>query len=596
MDLSIKDCPACGAVLIGDSTQCPMCGEMLAAEEVPEDPLAGVPRLPTHNNSPAGSDENICPKCGARVPKLVIRCRDCGAFMQPEVEEALRAKQSSLVTDRTWTRAVDEGDAQAAGATPLEAATDLEAGRLADVAEDNDFDFRSDVELVDTLRAAGSGEDFEFDGPVDSGQNTEGYAMQPDDSALPDSSPETPAEANDATPAAIEPGQAAAPAAAAPRVETEAPSGPVVSHSEVTGGDALLNVALQEQAEAAQRAKQMKRRRATASPGETFVVFCPRGHRVLVSEKHRGRMGRCPNCKSPFFVPPAPQVAETGVTGAASEAAAGAAAPAPPAESGYRRWLRDVHLHRVNPLKLKLKPDSLLNEYDTADIGLGAGHLLLAVVFSGGGAFRARAEPKKKPATRQALLDHLLAKGPIDKLPVDRHSELAEQQAGLVKIVQPAVPGEETLFAGVPVFGAGRIAVRFPATSEGTERWYASFSLSQFREFSQMLAELFGVQDFGSAVGVPLDNSFTEATCHYSDSKLRAIDKLDWYRADPAFQLDLIGWKCATCGLVVSEDSRKKEKIGGKSPSSVPKARCPKCKNRFGDKPLYGLKAAPPTS
>jgi hypothetical protein len=41
----------------------------------------------------------------------------------------------------------------------------------------------------------------------------------------------------------------------------------------------------------------------------------------------------------------------------------------------------------------------------------------------------------------------------------------------------------------------------------------------------------------------------------------------------------------------VSEDSRKKEKIGGKSDASVAKALCPKCKSKFGDITLYGLPA-----
>ena len=57
-------------------------------------------------------------------------------------------------------------------------------------------------------------------------------------------------------------------------------------------------------------------------------------------------------------------------------------------------------------------------------------------------------------------------------------------------------------------------------------------------------------------------------------------------------KLVLIGRRCQKCGLVVSEESRRKEKIGGKSDASVAKALCPKCKAKFGNINLYGI--APP--
>ena len=105
-----------------------------------------------------------------------------------------------------------------------------------------------------------------------------------------------------------------------------------------------------------------------------------------------------------------------------------------------------------------------------------------------------------------------------------------------------------------------------------------------------MLAETFQIADFGAAAGIPLTDVLTEATCHYSETKLRYLtdDKLAYYTADPALPLTVIGWKCQGCGIAVSEDSRKKEKIGGKSPGKTP---CPKCKRKFGDQPLHAVKA-----
>jgi hypothetical protein len=163
-----------------------------------------------------------------------------------------------------------------------------------------------------------------------------------------------------------------------------------------------------------------------------------------------------------------------------------------------------------------------------------------------------------------------------------------------LKIVQPAIPGEESLFADVPVFGQGRIALRVPAADASGQRAYLSFTLSQFRDFSTILAESFGLADFGGGMSIPLSDDLQEASCHYSESVLRFVpdDQLVYYKNDPAFKLSVVGRKCAECGLVVSEDSRKKEKIGGTSDSSIAKARCPKCKKKFGSITLYGLPQA----
>ena len=70
---------------------------------------------------------------------------------------------------------------------------------------------------------------------------------------------------------------------------------------------------------------------------------------------------------------------------------------------------------------------------------------------------------------------------------------------------------------------------------------------------------------------------------------LRILENIDFYKGDPGFKLKVIGYKCAGCGLVVSEDSREKEKIGGKDAKKIAKAACPKCKKPFGNLPQYVL-------
>ncbi len=347
----------------------------------------------------------------------------------------------------------------------------------------------------------------------------------------------------------------------------------------------LLAAAMAEEKEAGKRPKRRSSRvKKVAEVKGGLVVFCPLGHRIHVQERHAGRIGKCPQCKNLFFVP---KLAPGDATADAEQTVAATAASASGAYSG---WIVELKLHTVNPTKLKLKPGSLLNEFETADVAGSATDLLIATVFKAEGMFGGN-EKVKKPATRQALFEYLAADKPAAQAPVSRAVVVGAEEAGQLKIVQPADPNEESIFASVPVFGEGRIAVRLPGIVEPGSRLYLSFGLSEFREFSQLLEKTFGVTNYGGELDIPLVDHFTEHKCHYSDSVLLALDDLTWYKADPKLKTKLLGYKCAGCGLVVSEDSRKKEKIGGKTGSGIAKAVCPKCKKKFGNLPLYGLDA-----
>ncbi len=396
-------------------------------------------------------------------------------------------------------------------------------------------------------------------------------------------------------------GQAPAAGETAPAGETPAnpaaadaaAAGPVheipdVAHSVSTGGETLLAAAMAEEKESVQLRKAGARRRVNAQaalPG-SFVVFCPNGHRVQVHERHRGRAGRCPNCKAVFFVP--------ALDPAAAAAAAPTGAEATP-DAGkyqvgdYKFWMFDLRLHTINPLKLKLKPGAMAAEYDIADVAFTANSMLVANIFKRAGTFAAMQEKKKKPVTRQAIGDYLQTKKPLSGLPVPFQTLVTAEEANQLKIVQPAMPGEESIFAGIPVFGPGRIVVRLPPTLEGGTRVYLSFSLSEFREFARLLEQTFGIVAFGMERGIPLTDTISTYKCHYSETELPALENVEFYQEDPALKPIVLGRKCAGCGLVVSEDARKKEKIGGKNDASIAKAVCPKCKKKFGNITFYGL-------
>ena len=600
METSIKDCPACGALLMEGEPACPMCGKELPQEPAPSPAAARMMASPA---------EVSCPRCGSKMPQGVLRCRDCGSYMKPEVEAAAMAQQASRMFTPGGSSGGLVGGGAAFGSSAYIAARAGASG-FAEVADDADFDLTPDVNLVEiqmrdlehgSSDQLGSGAEDDFE--LGDGTGAAEYAVSEEEES--DAAAAAVAEPpfSEAAPAVSDATSAVPPAGEASPGEKNGPPVPEVAHSVQTGGDVLLDAAIAEEKDAEKRAKlgsarrRLRRVALTAAGGDHFLVFCPNGHRVQVGERHRGRTGRCPNCKALFFVPLAATNQTLGTAGGqAADTAGQAAAPAgEPAPVGYTRWITDVRLHRVNPGKLKLKPGSLEAEFEPVDLGACSEHLLMAVMFSGGGPFRAMQEPKKKAATRQAMLEHLGQKKPLAELPVPKHYAVAPDVLQTLKIVQPSIPGEESLFADVPVFGKGRIAVRVPTADTAGDRAYLSFTLTQFRELSNLLSEVFGLADFGGGTSIPLTDDFSESKCHYSEAVLHSLapERLDFYRADPAMKLVAIGRKCEKCGLIVSEDSRKKEKIGGKSDSSVAKAKCPKCKSKFGNITLYGFPAPP---
>jgi hypothetical protein len=157
-------------------------------------------------------------------------------------------------------------------------------------------------------------------------------------------------------------------------------------------------------------------------------------------------------------------------------------------------------------------------------------------------------------------------------------------------MTQPAPAGTESLFGDVLVFGAGRIAVRLPKFDDKFSA-YLSFSLSQFREFSRLLGEVFGIEAFGSGCGIPLRDEYKTEGCHVSKSLVKELQNLTYYQKDPAFKLEVSGYRCKVCSAVVGEAARKTLKLGGENAKGIAKAKCPKCSKPMGNQPLYVVPA-----
>lgn len=548
MSVSIISCPSCKNLVLSDTVQCPTCQHVLK----PEHESANAADLPAVVK--AAQDEVECPDCGEQVRSGLVRCWRCGGFLREDIAEKYQEMLDGP-QQVTYSLSTDSSD-------PDSSSTDSTAG-------DDDFQLADGLNLMseDELQSAQAAAPAASTEPASPTINEPDSAVHEPAAAA--ESSETVASAESET---NEDAKSKAPAADAPST-----------------GDPLLDIALQEADEAAARAKDRRKKKAqgekVAMPGFLFV-FCPNGHRIQVEEKYRGMTGRCPRCKSFFHVPGIDYEKQKQDAKQAEEEAA--------KESKYHTWVHDRKLHHVDPTKLKLKPGSL--EKDFQEVDLVYSDEAMIVISHGkqnAGFFSGEKNKKKRDPLREEVQEHLRLEKELLDMPAAGHRDFEQADMEKITVVQPAAYIHESMFAGVPVFGEGRIAVRLPVTDQDkdvTDVLFVSFSLSEFREFAGTIDNLFGVKDLGQMEGVPLSDSEVKGKCHYSDRQITSIEVTDFHKADPELELEIVGRKCQACGLVVSEESRKKEKLGGAAGKGIAKAKCPKCQQKFGDTTLYALK------
>jgi hypothetical protein len=560
MSVSIVNCPQCKSLLLSDTAQCPNCHHVLHTHQD-----VNLSELKTHSQvMGSGSNEIACPDCGEMVRKELVRCYQCGAFLRKEMAESyqrMRENAPDVPTPRL--REVSQAPRMIPSAAPATNPTDLPP-----LADDDDFSLGAGVTAVPASQsvatAASSNETYSLDAPPSSPSSA--AAAELPDLPMDDAKSGT-------------------------KKTAPSDSESMIPHSEATAGDLLLDIAKQEETESESRRKQRGKRK----PGDLrtgFIIFCPWGHQIEVQEKHRGQMGKCPRCKAAFIVPlaradekPAETTPSEAATTPASTEPAGALAA-----GKFTRWMKDVRIHPLDPTKLKLKPGSLESTFDTQDLGFGLDGLLLLTLSKKGGLFGGG--DKKKPEVRDAAVAHLAAGKPLTELQVAAQRLFGPDTIKQIQVVQPVVYAHESMFAGIPVFGSHRIAVRLPKPAEGNELLFASFWLSEFREFAKQMDEVFGVQGMGEDVGVPMVDKVSEHKCHYTEMTFSALENVEYHQADPNIKLAIVGRKCEGCGLIVSEDGRKKEKLGGPDGKGIAKAKCPKCQKKFGSFAFYAVESA----
>ncbi len=516
------------------------------------------------NDESAGINVDVpCRNCGEMVRKGSVRCRECGTFQDPAAEEKAASRPANL----------DEFD----------------VGQSF-IASENDFEIAPGVATFDA-------EDTPTPAPAPqmppvAAEGDEQYALAEDPLAedpLAENESDTPAAE---TPPAAQEASVDAPPAEAQQPEAAAPPAPVPQDST---GDALLDSALAEEKEALRGYYGRTVKPEDLVPGKGVVVFCPSGHKIHVADKYRGRMGRCPHCRAPFLVPGTPPREIEEEETETPEEDPNAIVRRVEKSGQYETWLSDVRLHRVQISKVRLKEGSLADESETVDLGFSEDSLLVVTVFKGKGGIGSRAAERKKPEQREKIREFLESnkkKTDPSDIPFTFSHLITKETADRAWIAQPAPPKGESMFADIPLFGTGVIAIRIPGVEENQERLYITPSLSQYRELVRLLAERLELNLPSEEHGIPLSDQVTPDTCHYTGQHLEALEHVEFYQTDPRFKLSLIGHRCTNCGSCVSEASRQQKKLGGKSGSGIAKAKCPACEQKFGDHPLYSLKPA----
>ena len=511
---------------------------------------------PANGTSASNADDFVfsagnqvaCPDCGEMVRPGVVRCWNCGAFMNKEVEKRYMAMQQQPPEVLYSDPATAGDDAAASEVAPLSG-----DDSPSDDGDEGGFELRTP--------SGGSADTFKLNLP--SGDDA---APSGDDTA-------------EATAGEVGEAEAAAESKAGAATAAEPASEPAEDD------DPLMASILSDLKGRQQQGGggQLEKLRGGVRTAAGFIIFCPYGCNIEVRDKHRGNMGKCPKCEAPFVVPVDPPKYKK------APAAAGGGGKTADTSGGktgigaYSTWLEDVRLHSLPPEKLKLKADAHAKDFTPVDVAMSEKGIVLVPMTAKGGLFGGGGKPEEK---RKEVQELAAAGGPpatwnegatIRELSPDRFD-------GIVQ-THPSPNERPTIFQGIPVFGEGRIILTLPGGGDAEPK-YLSLGLSQYREFVEAFSSLFGRPNLAEGTDIPLkDETFTHQ-CHYTDAKIHALQNLKYYRADPSVELVVAGYQCENCGLTVSEDGRKKEGLGGKAGKGIAKAKCPKCEEKMGDKKL----------
>lgn len=546
MATEFQSCPGCESFILADTFECPQCGHIFDEARA------------RANKAAQAADQiknqqmyDTCRNCGESVRSGLVRCWSCNAFMRKDVEARYKEMTSSpqpiIFSDipkeqRTELIPVRDGSSAGGG---------YGAG-IFDAEEDGDFTLQSQAEA-----------EFELDASAGT------------------ASPDT---AGATTQQPAEQKKADSPQQQTTKKADE--SGPPVKKKEKTqkepDPDDLFGLAMQDQRET----KRKKREKIKESRKKRILLPCTScGGWIRVHEEQSGRTVRCGQCKTRLVVP---------VMKKKEKAADGDKQVSGPKITVT--WFDDIQMHVVIPTDVVLKPGSLQKTFETVDVGFHESGLHLVKL----------APPAKKslfgkaadgpPATeeqREQIRSHIGTSGEFSDIPFGELQSVAAEQIPNIRLVQPVVEAHASMFAGVPVFGEGRIGVYLPLQLEENKQAFLSLPLSQYRKIAEPLKTLFGHSVGAEENGVPAAEEVESLICAISEEKFPSVKDVVYYENDAAFELEVSGFVCVTCGAAVSEEGRARKKLGGANGKGIAKAKCPKCSNKMGDQKAWKIVKSP---
>ena len=342
----------------------------------------------------------------------------------------------------------------------------------------------------------------------------------------------------------------------------------------------LVGIAMQDQRETRLR----KRQKLQEAKKQRILMPCACGAWIRVHQDQAGKAVRCRQCKTPVIVPVMKKKEKDS-----------------PRKKGESikvdlTWLPDVRLHIIQPTEVVLKPGSLEKSFENVD-----------VVFHDSGMFLIRyAPPARKslfsrstdgpPAVeeqRKQAEDKIRKSGKFDSIPFGEVQSIPPDHIPKVRLIQPVAEAHASMFAGVPVFGDGQIAIYLPLQLPDNQQAFCSFPLSLGRRIFGQLTSRFQLDLQTVENGIPAAEEFTTLKCHFSEMPVRSLKNVVYYQNDPAYEVEIAGHVCGTCGIALSEEARAKKKFGGAAGKGIAKAKCPKCSNKFGDQKAWNLTKTP---
>lgn len=560
MSTSFQSCPKCECFILSDTYECPECGHIFDEERAAAGRAANVDDMQMYDN---------CRECGESVRTGLVRCWNCNAFMRRDVEE--RYKQMSSTPQAIIFSDVPKD--QRTEFVPARSSQEHKSwGRVYDADSDSGGDDGTGFDL-DSDPASGDDEaGFELDAGMDAPSSAPAPAAQqpssqPADKASQKEKPNAPAAAQPDAPAKEQSDRPA---------EKQQDKQKAPDEFDV---DDLVGIALQDQKETRRR----KREKLQEAKRRRILMPCACGAWIRVHQDQAGRTVRCKQCKQPVVVPVMKQRKKD----------ADGKQEVPQIQVS---WVNDVHMHVIQPTDVTLKPGSLEKTFELVDLGFHSSglHVVQPAPPAKKSFFgKASDGPPAVEEQRKAVRAHIKKTGKITSIPFGDLNTVPPEHIKTIRLIQPVREAHASMFAGVPVFGEGIIAVYLPFALPDGKQAFLSFPLSTHRKVAALLKSLFNFDYEAEANGVPTTEKFNTLRCQFSDMPVKSLQNVPYYENDPAYELELSGYVCATCGIAVTEEARARKKLGGASGKGIAKAKCPKCNNKFGDQKAWNIAKAP---